>query len=121
MKKIILTLITLVTISASAQEIHSTVFYKKYKKNINKLEYFLSDQGYTKKDHDIWYPNGKQGYNHVFCKDSSKIFIIIPPNNSWIDPMSEIDGYLADYFIFTNKLKTFVNNNKDEIYIIKRG
>ncbi len=121
MKKIILTLITLLALNVTAQEIHSNGFYQKYKKNINKLESFLTEQGYNKEAHDIWYPYREDGYNYVFSKDSVKIFIIIPPNNSWIDPMSEIDGHLADYFLFTNKLKTFVNDNKDEIYIIKRG
>jgi len=120
MKNIILTLITLLAINISAQEIHSKKFYKEYYKNINKLELFLKHEGYKKQTHNIWYDTREGSYNNMFVKGNLKIFIIIPKDKMWIDPMVGIEEY-AECFYFSKKVKAFTNDNKEEIYIIKRG
>ena len=122
MKKIIFTIIALFAININAQEIHSKFYYKKYKKSIEKLESFLSDEGYSKSQCNIEYEGQENSYNYVFSKNDYKIFIIIPFKVSWIHPMSAIEDTLNDGpYIFTNKLKTFKSKNKNEIYIIKRS
>lgn len=120
MKNIILTITTILSISITSQEIHSNEFYSNYKKNINKLELFLENEGYKKQVHDIWYETREGSYNYMFVKDDLKIFVFIPHDKMWIDPMAAIEDY-AECFYFSNKLKAFTNNKKEEIYIIKRG
>ena len=121
MKNIILTITTILSLNITSQEIHSNEFYSNYKKNINKLELFLKNEGYKKQVHNIQYDTRENGsYNYMFTKDDLKIFIIIPKDNIWGDPLYAIYEY-ADWFYFSNKVKTFTNNKKEEIYIIKRG
>tara|TARA_R100000900_G_scaffold91286_2_gene70873 strand:+ start:844 stop:1206 length:363 start_codon:yes stop_codon:yes gene_type:complete len=120
MKNIILIIITILSINIKSQEIHSNEFYSNYKKNINKLELFLNNEGYKKQTHNIWYETREGSYNHMFVKGNLKIFIIIPKDKMWIDPMTGIEEH-AECFYFSNKVKTFINDKKEEIYIIKRG
>jgi len=119
MKKIILIITTILAINITGQEIHSSGFYSKYKKNINKLESFLKQQGYKKQPHNILYESRESGYNYMFIKNDLKIFIIIP--NDWFDAFEGIEDRYAECFYFSNKVKTFANDKKEEIYIIKRG
>jgi|TARA_R100000149_G_C5866099_1_gene130847 hypothetical protein len=119
MKKIILIITTILAINITGQEIHSSEFYSKYKKNIDKLELFLKQEGYKKQPHDILYESREGGYNYMFIKNDLKIFIIIP--HDWIDAFEGIEDRYAECFYFSNKVKTFANDKKEEIYIIKRG
>ncbi len=119
MKKIILIITTILSINVTSQEIHSKEFYKEYYKNINKLELFLKQEGYVKKPHTILYESRENTYNYVFTKDDLKIFVLIP--NDWLDAFEGIELDYAYCNYFSKKVKAFTNDNKQEIYIIKRG
>jgi len=120
MKKIILILISIVSLNSNAQEIHNKEFYCNYKKNIKKLELFLKANGYEKNKLDEFYHWTHMSYNCCFTKDDKKIFVLIAIDNFQLDLFADLEHFeKAECFYFSNKMKCFKNENKNNIYIIK--
>ena len=122
MKKIILILIAILSLNVNAQEIYTKKYYSNYKKNIKKLELFLESEGYKKIELEKFYYWTETSYHYVFIKNKSKIFIMINRDNRWLDCFADIEHYEnASCNYFSNKLKTFINKDNENIYIIKRS